>query len=133
MAKHNYRLVHIHLACTDMERTQKFYEDIFDAKVICTWIENGHKCAIIRIGDGVSLEVFECSSGEREENARWAHIAITCDDPKAAFADAAAKGAAVKHRPTDIAVPCDPPISTVFSFILGPDGEEIEICGPELQ
>jgi catechol 2,3-dioxygenase-like lactoylglutathione lyase family enzyme len=132
MSESNYKLCHIRLNVKDIERTKNFYQKIFGATVICNWFERGMNACVLRVCPGLSIEVFEESDGTAENNPCFAHIAISSPDPRAAFADAVAKGAKPATYPTEIVIPSETPIPTIYSFIEGPDGEVIEICGPEL-
>lgn len=120
---------HIALRCKDFEKSMQFYKDI-GCVVTALWGNAPHCSAMVDIGDGGRIELFSDGVEEKTESdtqsGEWLHLALTADDPDAAFATAIAAGATEKHAPFDALIASDPPMPLRVAFVYGPDREVIE-------
>ena len=120
---------HIAIRCRDFDKSLQFYKAI-GCVVTTEWGEAPHCSAMVDIGDGGRIELFSDGVEEHVESdtrsGEWLHLALTADDPDAAFATAIAAGATVKYAPYDAVLSSNPPMPLRIAFVYGPDGEVIE-------
>lgn len=120
---------HIALRCKDFDKSLQFYKAI-GCKVAVLWGEAPHCSAMVDVGDGGRIELFSDGVEEKTEidtqSGEWLHLALTADDPDAAFATAIAAGAKEKFAPYDALISSNPPMPLRIAFVYGPDGEVIE-------
>ncbi|MCH5183248.1 MAG: VOC family protein [Oscillospiraceae bacterium] len=120
---------HIALRCKDIDKSIEFYKAI-GCVVTTVWGTPPHHSAMVDIGDGGRIELFSGGVEETTESdtrsGEWLHLAVTSDDPDAAFATAIAAGATEKFAPYDAMLSSDPPMPLRIAFVYGPDKEVIE-------
>ena len=120
---------HIALKCKDMDESIRFYTSI-GCVVQASWGTGLNRGALLDTGDGCYIEIFNGGGEEKTESdtlcGEWFHIALTCDDPDAAFAAAIAAGAKEKVAPFDTVLRSESPIPIRIAFVYGPDKEVIE-------
>ena len=120
---------HIALKCKDFDKSIQFYEAM-GGTVKVAWGEGMNRAAMIDLGDGGCIELFAGGTGKKTEcddqSGEWIHLAVSCDDPDAAFAAAIAAGAAERNTPFDTVIPSDVPVPVRIAFVYGPDREVIE-------
>lgn len=120
---------HIALKCKDFDKSIQFYTSL-GCTVTAAWGDAENRAAMIDIGDGGCIELFNGAVEEKTEtpelSGEWFHLALTSDDPDAAFAAAIAAGAAEKAAPFNTVIASDTPIPVRIAFVYGPDGEVIE-------
>ncbi len=117
---------HIALGAKDFEQSISFYEAL-GMKVTHTWGKAPNRAAMLDIGDGGVIEMFENAPMEDEERPHWQHLAIATTDTDGAFAAAIKAGATVKSEPADCVIACnegDYPVR--IAFVYGPNGEVLE-------
>ena len=86
----------------------------------------GSGAVMLAVGAESYLEIFE-RPDDPLDAGRLLHLALRVDDCRAAHAAAIEAGAREKMAPTEVEIPADPPFPVTISFVLGPDGEEIEL------
>ena len=120
---------HIALRARSFDESVRFYEAI-GCKVKVAWGSGENRAAMIDLGDGGCIELFSGGAEAATESdvryGEWLHLAVTCDDPDAAFAAAVDAGAKVKYAPYDVDLSSDPPLPLRIAFVYGPNGEVIE-------
>lgn len=118
-------LHHIALNVADIERSIDFYRRAFAMKLVRRWGESP-KAAMLDIGDGAILEMFEKPEAAGAKGA-LIHIALRTDDLDAAFAHAIEAGATEQTSPRDVDVQAEEPYPIRIAFVKGPDGEPVEL------
>lgn len=120
---------HIAIRCKDFDKSMQFYAAL-GCKVAAAWGEGPGRSALIDLGDGGHIELFsggiETKSESDTQSGEWLHLALTSDDPDAAFATAIAAGAKEKIAPQDALISSNPPMPLRIAFVYGPDEEVIE-------
>lgn len=126
---------HIALQTSDFDKSFKFYTEGLGFEVYRQWVSGtGKRIALIDIGTGCYFEIF--SDGEphtenHKESGNYIHLALKVDNAEAAYARALEYGAEeMDKKPTEMALPSDPPIPVILCFVKGPDGEELEFFQP---
>jgi len=127
-------LFHIFLACTDIERSTKFYLDCFEgARVTYTFEIDNNLISMLDIGNGIELELLQVQGPLAQfKNERWAHFAVDCSDLQGQFDRMVAAGARVKQPiKNDVVLNGrngHPNTYCAGAFLYGPDDEIIELC-----
>lgn len=120
---------HIALHVSDFEKSYKFYTEALGFKEYRRWNSADRVICLLELGGGVYVELFS-NGAERtcknEQSGMYVHLALSVKDSKKAFERAVSFGAGVKKEPEEMLLPSEPPIPAVISFVVGPDGEEIE-------
>ena len=121
---------HIALRTIDFDRSIDFYTKALSLKLKATWTSGGNRAAMLDLGDGGVIEMFEGGRDNKTESpeiaGEWFHLALKCEDPDAAFNAAIDWGATAKLAPQDIVIRSAPPIFARIAFVYGPCGEVIE-------
>ena len=117
---------HIGLAVPDTDRSLAFYEAI-GGKEIYRFPIGPNNAYLVDLGGGAILEILPFGRGGEEKEARFAHIALNCDDVPAAFELLLKAGATVRSEIREGALMGEPPMPMVNAFLFGPDGEQIEL------
>lgn len=118
---------HIGLAVSNTERSVAFYTAI-GGKVTCKFPFGDAMIYMIDLGGGAVLEIIPfLKDDSAQQSPRFAHIALECDDVPAAFKRLVDAGAKVKSEPGDLILAAEPPINACNAFLIGPDGEDIEL------
>ena len=120
---------HIALKCRDFDRSVKFYEALGCA-VVAAWGSGDGRAVMVDMGDGGRIELFAGGVEEKVElgtqSGEWLHLALSADDPDAAYATAIAAGAEAKTAPFDTVLASETPMPIRIAFVYGPDREVIE-------
>ena len=116
---------HVGLFVTDAQRSLEFYTKLGGRETFSFPMpDNSEKTIyLVDLGNNAVIEIIPRGIESPEENARWAHIALACDDVQAAFDLAVELGATVRSEPREVMLGdrlC------ANAFIYGPDGEVIE-------
>ena len=118
---------HIALRALDFDASMKFYTEGLGLKVRTTWQSGANRAAMIELGGGSCIELFEGGVGEKTEPAmqagEWFHLALRTDDTDAVYQAALAAGATSKMEPKSAQIG-DMPIR--IAFVYGPSNEVIE-------
>tara|TARA_B100000614_G_C14545685_1_gene491961 strand:+ start:226 stop:624 length:399 start_codon:yes stop_codon:yes gene_type:complete len=117
---------HVALAAADFDRSLEFYHDGLGFVPFRAWGGPGERAVMLAVGAESYLEIFE-RPDDPLDAGRLLHLALRVDDCRAAHAAAIEAGAREKMAPTEVEIPADPPFPVTISFVLGPDGEEIEL------
>ena len=126
---------HVATLTTDMNRTVRFYEDAFDAKVIGEVLarEDHPWMKIVDVGGGAALNIFEVPAEEiigqrRSQGHRGAvdHFAFTVDSRATLEAMKKRMEQAGAQEVGNVQQ-----LGTTWSlFFRDPDGMELEVCCP---
>jgi glyoxylase I family protein len=119
---------HIAFRSFDFEKSVAFYEAGFGFSVFYTWGEAPRRAAMIDVGSGDYIEIFEGGKtpGETPEGVLF-HFALRVPDCDKAFTKAVSAGAAIQMEPKDVPVKGTPEVLLRIAFIKGPDNEVIEL------
>ena len=123
---------HIALTASDFDRTLRFYTEGLGFSVRLRWGEPGRRAAMLNLGDGGCIEIFEGSpqlpkGGDPKATGTWLHLAVKTTDTRALFQKALDAGARVHQEPSDVTIQSEPaPLPVTIAFVYGPDGELIE-------
>ena len=117
---------HIALGAIDFDKTIAFYGAL-GMPVVRSWGGEGSRAAMLDMGDGGIIEVYENAPNTEEVAPNWQHLAIATTDTDGAYEAALAAGATVKVEPKDVVIPCNEGGYPVrIAFVYGPSGEVIE-------
>ena len=118
---------HIGLLVRDMEASLRFYTDGLGGTETFSFPmgDSGKTIHMVDLGGNAVVELIPRGAEEAESHARWAHIALRTDDARAAYAKALEAGALSRTEPVDKHREGAAP--TCNAFVLGPDGEVIEL------
>lgn len=125
------RMFHVFLSVSDMKRSIEFYTKAFEGAFVQYEFEiDGHELCMFSLGNGVVFEMAEIPI--ESSDGKWQHIAIECDDIQAQYDRLIAVGAKVK-MPLEFNTVLHgrngfPDTECYGTHLLGPDGEEIELC-----
>lgn len=122
-------ITHVALHSSDFEKSYRFYTEGLGFKEFRRWKSGERTIVLLEVGGGVYIELFSHgkeNTCKEEQAGHYVHLALAVKDSAAAFKRALAYGAAVQKEPTAMDLPCEPPLPVVISFVLGPDGEQIE-------
>ena len=121
---------HVAIQTDDIEKALHFYVDILGAEVIKRNRFKKREMAWLRAG-GTTIELF--SKREGDELSAWhdrqagpIHIAFVVEDLDSFLESALSKGARFHHSKPEPFVPPVPGAQKI-AYLLGPDGEEVEI------
>lgn len=135
---------HVCLRVYDLERTVKFYQDVFGATIVCEWgkDENEDHAIFVDLGTGDYLEIFnalppagydpsaplERPSTPSLPAGTWQHVAIWTDDIEATYRRALECGALGFSKPghSDIPTRSGATVSMKYGFVRAPGGEYVE-------
>ncbi|MDD4849379.1 MAG: VOC family protein [Gemmiger sp.] len=124
---------HIGITTGHFADTVRLYEEGLGFTIKHTWGRD-KKVYMMETGDGTCVEVFEgeeapAASHAQHANGEWMHLALRSADIHADYARALAAGAKPKLPPTyaDILEATPQPVYMWFAYLIGYDGEEIEL------
>ena len=126
------RYFHIFLAVTDLERSLKFYSEAFEgSKMLYEFTIDGLDICMFSLGNGCVLEMLEVPESDPLDG-KWQHIAFEVDDIEDQYNRLMKAGATVK-MPLEFTTVLKgrngyPDTQCCGVHVLGPDGEEIELC-----
>lgn len=121
---------HVALQTSNFEKSLKFYTEGLGFQLRARWrADSGKEIALLNIGNDSYFELF--SDGETAEEqpvcaGAFFHLALAVADSRQAFAQAVACGGVPHIQPKEVALGAHGEISATLSFVLGPDGEQIE-------
>lgn len=124
-------LHHIAINCADLGRSIRFYTEALDAKRVYRWDAPPlvSDAAFIELASGGWIELF--AGGKPVEagqpDAGLNHFAIAVSDVAAATESAVAAGGTLVDGPAIRTLRGDPPAEATMAFVIGPDGETIEL------
>ena len=125
------RLHHAAVTCADLERSIRFYTEALDTGRVYRWNAPPmvSDAAFVELAGGGWIELF--AGGEAAERGRQdaglSHFAIAVQDVAAAAERMAGAGGTVVDGPATRTLHGDPPVEATMAFVIGPDGETIEL------
>lgn len=128
------QIFHIFLAVKDINRSIEFYTKAFEGtKVLYEFQIDGHDITMLGLGNGVVLELLQ--KPYDESDGKWQHIAFECTDIEAQYQRLMEAGATIR-MPLEMTTVLKgrngyPDTHCCGVHVLGPDGEEIELCQPQ--
>jgi catechol 2,3-dioxygenase-like lactoylglutathione lyase family enzyme len=135
---------HVAIRAVDFDETVRFYTEAFGFRVHFPFSVPGRidRAAFLDAGDGRFVEIFGENSivqseGRRrrpeEERTEGAllHFCLRVADTDAAYARAIAAGAVSRLEPVTRQTSADPLVEVRIAFVVGPNGEVIELLQSE--
>ena len=128
------QLFHIFLAVKDINRSIEFYTKAFEGtEVLYEFQIDGFDITMLGLGNGVVLELLQ--KPYDESDGKWQHIAFECTDIEAQYQRLMEAGATIR-MPLEMTTVLKgrngyPDTHCCGVHVLGPDGEEIELCQPQ--
>lgn len=128
------QLFHIFLAVKDINRSIEFYTKAFEGtKVLYEFQIDGFDITMLGLGNGVVLELLQ--KPYDESDGKWQHIAFECTDIEGQYQRLMDAGATIR-MPLEMTTVLKgrngyPDTHCCGVHVLGPDGEEIELCQPQ--
>lgn len=120
---------HVCLRIPDLYKARDFYQNAFDATVVCEWGKDGadDHAFIMDLGTGDFLEIFQ--SQEPFEMGKWQHVAIWTDNMEESYERAVANGARIHTNPAISHIPTRSGqiVHMKFGFLIAPGGEVVEL------
>lgn len=118
---------HIALKCKNIEKSLAMYKAL-GMRELVRWGEGEGLIVMLDIGDGGRIELFANGSDDYSVNGKWQHFAMRVDDVDTAYSIARAAGFGEHTAPKVVPLDSSPQkISIYIAFVIGPDGEEIEL------
>jgi len=116
---------HVAIRVSDWDQSSNFYCDGMGFKAAVEWGEAPSRAALLDLGDGNYLEMFERDAQEFVDG-NILHFCLRVANCAQAVEIARAAGAQVTLEPTAPGVLANKGLDVVIAFIKGPDGEVIE-------
>ena len=118
---------HTAVAAVDFEKSLKFYAAL-GIKCFTQWGGEGNRIALLDVGDGTRIELFEKPELPAGE-AALLHLAFSVQNVDEAYATALRAGAGSLRAPEALPLDAKPfRITLRVAFVRGPAGEELEFC-----
>lgn len=125
MSVHGFH--HIAIRTKDFDRSLRFYSQVFGFEPSVTWGDAGSRAAMLPVGSGGHIEIFERPTETWDSEAALLHLALRTDTCDELTERARSAGAEITVEPKDVDIPSDPPYLVRLSFFTGPDGEIVEL------
>jgi len=117
---------HTAIRVVDFDRCLAFYHEL-GIQTARSWGEAPKRAAMLDVGDGNYVEVFEGGEAEAPSEGRMIHYALRTPDVDAAHSAALSAGAVERMAPKDVEIPSHQgPLPVRISFVVAPAGEIIE-------
>ncbi len=116
---------HIAIQTRDWDASEKFYIEVMGMEKTVEFIGGGRRIALLDIGDGSHLELFEPTADleDTAANDTLTHFALTTTDITAALERVRAAGMEITREATDVNLGG---VNVTIAFFTGPSGEVIE-------
>ena len=116
---------HIAIQTRDWDASEKFYIEVMGMEKTVEFIGGGRRIALLDIGDGSHLELFEPTADleNTAANDTLTHFALTTTDITAALERVRAAGMEITREPTDVKLGG---MDVTIAFFTGPGGEVVE-------
>ena len=118
---------HIALQSTDFQTSLDFYVDVLGMENVVTFDAGGRRIALLDIGDGSHMELFEPVPGSSPRgdatNDVLFHFALATTDIAAALERVRAAGMEITRELADVKLGS---IDATIAFFKGPSGEVLE-------
>ena len=123
---------HVAIQTSDLDRAIAFYVEVLGAELLVRRPFKAREMAWLRIG-AVQLELFSARRGQQltpwsDDYSGPVHLALVVEDVDAFLVVAQARGARLHPSHPEPFVPPVPGAGKM-AYLLGPDGEEVEIRG----
>ncbi|TVQ23688.1 MAG: VOC family protein [Spirochaetaceae bacterium] len=118
---------HVAIRTRNFDRSLHFYQSVFGFETSVSWGTPGARAAMLSVGSGGHIEIFERPSETWDSEAAMLHLALRTDSCDEYTERARAAGAEVTKEPKDVDIPSDPVYPVRISFFKGPDGEIVEL------
>ena len=125
--KHGPGFHHVALRAFDFDKTLQFYKEAFGYERHFGWGKPGNRAAMLGIGDGNYVEVFEGRKPGEVAEGGLLHYAVRVEDTDAVYQSALAAGASSVMEPKDVDIEGDHTVRVRIAFVKGLDGEVIEL------
>ncbi|HEY3332099.1 MAG TPA: VOC family protein [Capsulimonadaceae bacterium] len=126
--KHGPGFHHVAIRAIDYDATLAFYKEAFGFERRYGWGEPGSRAAMLGVGDLNYVEVFEGRpAGVAIPEGGLLHYAIRVSDVDGIYAKAIAAGATSQVEPKDVPIQGDHVVNVRLAFLVGLDGEVIEL------
>lgn len=118
---------HIGMGTKHYDETLRLYQEGLGFTIKHTW-GKGERVAMLDMGDGACVEVFEEQGDALPVNGCWKHLALNTTDIHKSYQRALDAGFKPKLVPTfaEIEEATPTQVNMWFAYITGPSGEEIE-------
>ncbi len=127
---------HVALKARDWDASLAFYCGVLGFAEKWTWtMKTGRRAALLDVGDGNYLELFEDPDFAASAEGPLRHVALRSTRVDAVAALARAAGARVTYEPADVALASTggrPPLTARIAFFAGPNGEIWELFDNQL-
>jgi lactoylglutathione lyase len=110
---------HVGLEVKDLERSIRFYREAFGMEEECRFVLDGELIAFLRLGE-IRLELAELQDW-KDQGSCGVHLAFKANDVKEAVKRVVKWGATLAEEPRIMENGWE------NAFVLGPDGEWIEL------
>lgn len=117
---------HIAIQTRDWDASEKFYIEVMGMEKVVEFIgADGQRIALLDIGDGSHLELFEPTAepDDTTANDTLTHFALTTTDITAALERVRAAGMEITREATNVKLGG---LNVTIAFFTGPSGEVIE-------
>ena len=116
---------HIAIQTRDWDASEKFYIEVMGMEKTVEFIGGGRRIALLDIGDGSHLELFEPTADleDTAANDTLTHFALTTTDITTALERVRAAGMEITREATDVNLGG---VNVTIAFFTGPSGEVIE-------
>ena len=116
---------HIAIQTRDWDASERFYIEVMGMEKTVEFIGGGRRIALLDIGDGSHLELFEPTADleDTAANDTLTHFALTTTDITAALERVRAAGMEITREATDVNLGG---MDVTIAFFTGPSGEVIE-------
>lgn len=117
---------HMAIAARDFEKSLAFYEAL--GLILYTqWGQPGSRIALLDIGDGGKVELFEKPDMDMSGQNAFVHLAFAVQNVEDAYQTALRAGAQPVKPPVEMPLEARPNRITLrVAFVKGPAGEELE-------
>lgn len=118
---------HCALKVPDFDASLRFYTEGLGMKVYAKWGTPEKTIALLDIGDGSFIELFNNGDGIEDRNAGYIHLALGCENVSAAYERALEYGAKALIAPKTVPVHSAPnDVVLNCAFVIAPGGEQVE-------
>ena len=117
---------HMAIGASDFQKSLAFYEAL-GCRLYTQWGDIGSRIALLDIGDGGKLELFERIGMNASGENAFIHFAFAVQDVEAAYETALKAGAVSVKAPVEMPLDAKPlKITLRVAFVKGPSGEYLE-------
>ncbi len=120
-------ITHMAVAAADFEKSLAFYAAL-GIRLFTQWGAEGSRIALLDVGDGTRMELFEKPDLTAGESA-FLHLAFAVQNVEQAYDAALRAGAQSLRAPEELPLDARPyRITLRVAFVKGPSGETLEFC-----